>query len=609
MSRPESTWPRRVAAVVFCLSTCLPVAAQTFNVLQPAPLRADRSPEAAPLTQLAKGQGVGLLQMSGGWVQVQVGSAKGWLRASQLDLAGAEVAAVSRLETGRRASGASAVTLGIRALPPRNNRHALIIGVGTYRADPARPVTPLAGVTHDIASAMTIARMLQVPADNMTVLRDAAATRDGVQQALRDLDSRMRPGDRVFFYWSGHGSRYFDPAEEGCVETLVPHDLRDIGNQDFAAWFRPLATKADKMLVIYDACHSGGVDGTSSIATRSLATGYVPKFTPAATQCQQPSNLRTRSLEKATGALGLSGQDIVHISSARPDEVSFDNAQSGGLATSSMFECLHGDARDVDGSGAVSIDEIAVCAQTKIETKLKPFRQLDPHHLVVSGNRAFVPAWFTGQPAPQATAPAPTPGQPAPPTVEALVQSPGQPVQPTPARPGVQLQAGVQSVLDQIHAQRDSKRRVAVTLASKALRIGIDSLDFSVTSSHDGHVYVAMLGSDQQSLYLLFPNDLDARNRIVAGESMLLPRSAWRMLAAGPKGKDSLLVMVADGPRDLSALAGGKAGPFTKPLTDAAGRIRLQWLLGQGASGGPVTCAGSTCSDAFGSALLQLEEY
>jgi hypothetical protein len=61
-----------------------------------------------------------------------------------------------------------------------------------------------------------------------------------------------------------------------------------------------------------------------------------------------------------------------------------------------------------------------------------------------------------------------------------------------------------------------------------------------------------------------------------------------------------LLVMVSDQPRPLDHLSPLKDGPFTKALTDAQGRARLQWLLGQGQGGG---------SDSFGSALLRLTEY
>jgi len=602
MSILESSSPRRAAAALLALAACAPLAAQTLHTLQSAPLRAERSPDAAALVSLAPGESVNLLQMRGGWAQVQAGSAKGWVRASQLDVEGAAVASVSQIETGRRATGATAVTLGVRALPPRSTRHALIVGIGAYAADPARPVPPLAGIEHDMASALAMAQLLQVPADNITLLRDGAATSDGVRQALRDLEGRVLPGDRVFIYWSGHGSRYFDAAEGGCVETLVPHDLHDIGNRQFAQWIQPLATKADKMLVVYDACHSGGMSGTggaAAAASRSLAPGFVPKFIGGTDACQQATNLRSRGLGSAAGALGMSGQDLVHLSSSRPDEVSFDNAATGGLATSALRQCLQGDARDLDGSGAISIDELVACAQNKIEARLKGVPQLEPQHLIVTGNRGFVPAWFAGNPAPQVTAPAVSVPAPAV-AMPVVVATP-----PLPARPPAAVP--VQSVLEQIHAQRDSKRRVTVTLAADTLRIGADALDFSVTSSHAGDVYIAMLGSDRQSLTLLFPNELDGRNHIAAGESLLLPRASWRIVAGGPKGDDTLLVMVTDGPRDLTTLAGGKAGPFARPLTDATGRARLQWLLGTRAAGG-VGCFGGACSDAFGSALVTLHE-
>ena len=352
------------------LAVLAPANAQTFRVLQTVPLRAAHLPDASVTSTVVLGAEVNLLQLRGGWAEVQAGATQGWLRASQLDLPRAEVASAARLETGRREAGATAVTVGIRALPPRSTRHALIIGVGEYEVNSQRPVPPLAGVQHDIVSAVAMARLLQVPVENMTVLRNSAATREGVQQALRELDTRVRPGDRVFFYWSGHGSRYYDATEGGCVETLVPYDLKDIGNRDFARLFEPLARKADKMFVVYDACHSGGVDGTSSIATRSLSASYQPKVAPADGACTQSSNLRSRGLESATAAFGLSSQDLVHVSSSRPDEVSFDNAEFGGLATSSLLQCMGGEARDLDASGSVSVEEISICAQAKIEAKL-----------------------------------------------------------------------------------------------------------------------------------------------------------------------------------------------------------------------------------------------
>ena len=585
---------------------------QMVRVVQAAPLRSERATDAAMLAALPADASVRVLQLSGGWAQVEAtplapepakgasraAALRGWLRASALELHPPEVALASQLDTGRRAPGATAVTLGSRAFPPRSNRHALIIGLGQYAQDPTRLVARLEGLEADMASALAMARALQVPDDNITLLRDEAATSAGIAAAFRGLAARTQPGDRVFIYWSGHGSRYLDEAAGGCVETLIPYDLQDVTNRQLAQWLQPIGAKADKMLVLYDACHSAGVAApavTAGPATRALGPALQAKFTPGTDACSLPSNVRTRSLGAAAAALGLSAQDVVHVSSSRPDELSLQDPARGGLATAAFRECLQGDARDTDGSGSISVQELADCAQAKIDQSLVANPRYKPPHIVLTGNRDFVPAWFAS---PVVGAPA---GNAAPPAPQAVAPLPDA------AAPAVPLAR----VLEQIHGQRDSKRSVTVTASPQRLRIGADALGLRISSSHPGHVHVAMLGSDGETLYLLFPNALDGANRIEAGETLTLPRSRWSVTAGGPPGADRLLVMVSDGPRDLAALKGSAAGPFVKALTDAQGRAQLQWLMGT--SSQPKNTAGpgcgSACSDAFGAALLSVEEY
>ena len=127
--------------------------------------------------------------------------------------------------------------------------------------------------------------------------------------------------------------------------------------------------------------------------------------------------------------------------------------------------------------------------------------------------------------------------------------------------------------------QRDAKRRVQLGLSKAQLKIGQDTMDFSVKSDKAGYVYVALAGSDNKSVYLLFPNDLDQDNKIEAGQALQLPRANWRVNAAGPAGNDNLLVLVTDGPRDLSKLAAARVGPFAASLNDADGRARLGALM------------------------------
>jgi hypothetical protein len=66
----------------------------------------------------------------------------------------------------------------------------------------------------------------------------------------------------------------------------------------------------------------------------------------------------------------------VHISASRDNEVSFDDELKGGLATQFMRDCMLRDAKDLDGSGALSVDEIRQCAQEKVEKRMQNDPQL-----------------------------------------------------------------------------------------------------------------------------------------------------------------------------------------------------------------------------------------
>lgn len=569
--------PRHGLVGAVLLAAASVTSAQEVRLLENADVRSQASPAAPVVASWRAGHRVQLVELRAGWAQVRDGNTSAWLRASTIETGPAGYAAAAELETGRRASGNQVVSLGVRTYPtPRMNRHALIVGVGTYQADPARKVEALPGVKHDMLNALVVARYLQVPIENTTLLKDEAATREGVATAIGELSARMNPGDRVFIYWAGHGSRYRDAAEGACVEALVPFDLKDVSNRDFATWVKPIGDKADKMLVMFDACHSAGVADVS----RSLGP-LRPRAAPSADACQIPSNARTRSFSAAVRDAGLSAIDVVHVASARPDEVSFEDSSTGGLATTAMRDCLGGDAIDKDGSGAVTMTEIASCIQAKVDSKLAPFPRLSASHLTLSGNPSFIPALFA----------APAPTSVGPPSAEPI------------------RVIEIDDVVKEMYQQRDAKWKVQAVSSRNRVKIGELLPDWTVTSDRDGYLYVVMVGSDRQSLYLLFPNDLDQGNRMSAQNTMTIPRQRWALRAAGPAGYDEILVIVTDGPRDLSSLAGTKTVNFTKPLTDAAGRAQLQRVFGTNARAGATCMSRVGCSDAFGAAVLTIQEH
>jgi len=618
---------------------------------------------------------------------------------------------------------ASVLPSTARAATQEPFKHALIIGVSIYRDE---EIPPLFGVPNDLDSAKEIAVAMGIPAGNVTELFNEQATKDRIIAELGKLAARASEGGRILVYFSGHGTRWRDPNAGGCVEGLLTWDRKVIVNREFAQYAKPLGSKADKLIIMFDACHSGGIAGLRG-NTRSLGSengGLRPKFFMKAdetgTACNRPSNVRTRSLlgQNSDGVDALP-ENVVHITSARSDEVSFDEPSRGGLATQAMKSCLLGNAKDLDGSGAVTLAEVEQCAQEFISTKVARFPDLLPHHVSVTGLRNMIPVAAAGKPT-----------QSAAPTAEAVrlererlqreqaaleeqrraeerraaeqraekirreqerlaaeraeaerlakaeqerlareaeqarvaqlekqrlarvaqerrereeaelraeqerlaqlaqaaedekkrlaaaqaaaaqtatAATQAAPIATTPAvttGPAAAEPAPVSAVasVQNLYDQRDPRRTLTVTVPRKSLRIGQDPFEVTITSKHDGHVYIVLLGSDQTSFYLLFPNGLDGSNTIKANVPMRLPRPNWGVVAGGPPGTDHVLVLVTDNPRDLSVLSSNAANPeapYTFKAADTGGRRELiNFVIGEGVRGSP----------RFAAAWLKVEE-
>ena len=656
-----------IGAIALLQLVPLMAANETVSIARQTSLHTDRYLDSRVIQRLSAGQSADVLKIEGGWVQIKIGKEIGWVRAMFLSGQGAVKAQVAQLEAGRSSKLHKVSTTGIRSIA-RASRHALIIGVGEYTG---AGITDLLGVKHDVVSATSIAAAMGVPRENITYLRDKEATGEGIRRALSEIDQRTRSGDRVFVYYSGHGTRWIDASFDpnSCTEGLLASDGQALTNREISALLKPVSAKADKLMVFYDACHSGGI-AQQPLKTRSIAINsitLVPKFSSQVSPdlCAKPSNMRTRSLSGELGKIGAVPENTVFIAASRPDEVSFDDPQSGGLATVAWRDCLLGGTKDLDGSGAISVAEMTQCAQATLNIRLGDQPDILGQRMTVGGNSQFVPAFLNyvldsndsqltdiaeakrqalmeQQQAETARLKA---EQEALEKAELLKQEERARQLAEADKELAKVEVGAQSLvqnfadslkmdpvvpdtvvtpikpsglLNQIHQQRDGSRTLLVERSSKILRIDKDPLELTVNSKSDGYLYIALAGSDQKSLYLLFPNRIDGDNFVKANQKIKLPRRNWRIVAGGPKGVDTVLVMVTDSPRDLTQLTGESAGPFTMPLMTKTGKSQLQLLLNESGNSDQIVCqaGGKTrnlkvqlvCSDSYASELIQFEE-
>ena len=168
---------------------------------------------------------------------------------------------------------------------PRGDR-ALVVGIDQY-ADSG--ITDLRGAARDARNIRwLLSEHLGFDPDQIRLLADEAATRDGIVNGIRDwLVDGTRPGARALFYFAGHG--YYQTDEDGDEpdgydEALVPHDARLISRE-----MRPMQV-ANLILddeiriqldglddrrvhVIVDSCHAGTM--TRSLAPPAADPRYV----------------------------------------------------------------------------------------------------------------------------------------------------------------------------------------------------------------------------------------------------------------------------------------------------------------------------------------------
>jgi Caspase domain/Domain of unknown function (DUF4384) len=479
-------------------------------------------------------------------------------------------------------AGITAHAVGVQA-PLLPSNHALIITVSEYQR------SPLPGVLTDRKLATELATRFGVPPQNIVQLSEQQVTREGLKQAFAGMSETIMPGDKLYVYFSGHGARYFNKATGQCTESIVMQDMHVVTNAEFAGMIKPLSAKADKTVVMLDSCHSGGVaNAANSRALASPVAAQRPKFSAEASspQCALAVNLGSFSTNRGAD-LNTTDHNLVILAAARNNEVAWDTSKGGAL-TYNFSQCLGGAATDTDHSGSLSMQELTDCVQARLD---KTQEDTALQHATLVGNARLVPAFSdSAQSVPPAQGAPPAP-------IDTL------------------------ATLDDIYNQRDDRWQVEAKLDQPTLKIG-SNLNMSVRSPRNGFLYLFYQGSQPDSFYLLFPNQLDSANAISANQELALPRSDWSVTALGPRGTDHLLVMVTETARDFSSLAlpaeyVSQAGPFEKIQRTPQAVARIGQIATLSAATSKPACqniasrdlgVARQCSNVFGASLVSVEE-
>jgi len=243
--------------------------------------------------------------------------------------------------------------------------HALVVGVGADLPNTVDDATGLAGILRDPARCA-------YPVDQVHLLTGENATRERILSALDALAQSAGSGSTVVVYYSGHGYRVAAPTGEFYYLMPYGYDLEllyqtAVSGAEFADRLR--AIPAQKLLLLLDCCHAGGV-GEAKAPGLQMAKSPLP---PEA------------------HSLLAEGSGRVLIASSQEDELSFAGRPYSAF-TLALIEALCG-AGVAKEDGTVRVADLALHAREVV-----PGRTDGRQHPILHFEQAdnFALAYYAG---------------------------------------------------------------------------------------------------------------------------------------------------------------------------------------------------------------------
>jgi hypothetical protein len=208
--------------------------------------------------------------------------------------------------------------------------HALLIGVGQYQVESQLSVPATAADARALDALLRNDQYCGYPPDQVRLLVDAAASRQNILTALDDLAQHTSEEATVTIFYSGHGivdahQTYYltttDTKLGGSPGKRTIEDQSAISQQELLEKLR--AIKAKRVLLIFNACHSGEVSPVLE-AGGAPFTGHNPP-------------------PDTTAAALATGSGRVIITACRENQYSFIGNSQQTIFTQALLQGLRGE--------------------------------------------------------------------------------------------------------------------------------------------------------------------------------------------------------------------------------------------------------------------------
>lgn len=217
--------------------------------------------------------------------------------------------------------------------------HALVIGVGSYAHIPSANIPISVRDAKAVRSLLCDPNLCAYLPEQVTLLHDGAATREGILRTLDALAGKIAPENTVLLYYCGHG----EYGTDGNY-YLTTHDIQASGGRvvkgtgisEAELLGKLRAIPAKRLLLLFNLCHSGEISPDLGIGDQERTFGDV-------------------SLpETATDALLSTGEGRIIITACRPEQRSWIGSGTLSIFTQALVDGLGGKGYVPNNNGYVS---------------------------------------------------------------------------------------------------------------------------------------------------------------------------------------------------------------------------------------------------------------
>lgn len=219
--------------------------------------------------------------------------------------------------------------------------YGVFVGLNTYNTSYIGSDSFLDGCVPDAMHVYTNATQRgSWTAGNSQVLTNALGTRVRIRQAISNYAATAVSGDTFLYFHSSHGGNDDWPYSTSVYLCAYDADYSDVLlAQDLAKF----ATGV-KVVVMVDACHSGGLFQSKAAGTRSLAAAEPGSWDLAARVTELMEADRAAKIARGVKGVDklISASEIGWVTAANYDQYSWDDTDGGAFTTAAIAGWTNG---------------------------------------------------------------------------------------------------------------------------------------------------------------------------------------------------------------------------------------------------------------------------